>query len=220
MIVRKPIGKVVKNRPSPTRNSYDNIKTESFKFNNKRQLIEEDEEDFDSFYDDQLDDLGDYTSDEVVDEVETESAIEDGDINKKLNIIIKKLAKLEEMVSNLSGREVNVKVSEDLSKNDTVDTSNAPTTQPKNGGSMLREIQETLGVQMPMAIGGMDVPQLPGSGLGQMSQGTMNMQPQMIGSSPMMMQQPSNVFAQAAQMVDNSMSTIATMPSGTYDDDV
>lgn len=216
MIVRKPIGKVVKNRPSPTRNSYGNIKAESFKFNNKRQLIEEDEEDFDNFYDDQLDDLGDYTSDEVIDEVETESVIEDGDINKKLNIIIKKLAKLEEMVSNLSGREVNVKVSEDLSKNDTDST---PTTQPKTGGSMLREIQETLGTQMPMGMGGMAMPQLPGSGLGQMSQGTMNMQPQMIGGSPMM-QQPSNVFAQAAQMVDNSMSTIATMPSGTYDDDV
>ena len=216
MIVRKSMGKVVKSRPSPTRSSYGNVKAESFKFNNKRQLIEEDEEDFDNFYDDQLDDLGDYTSDEVIDEVETESVIEDGDINKKLNIIIKKLAKLEEMVSNLSGREVNVKVSEDLSKNDTV---NAPTTQPKTSGSMLREIQETLGTQMPMGMDGMAMPQLPGSGLGQMSQGTMNMQPQMIGSSPMM-QQPSNVFAQAAQMVDNSMSTIATMPSGTYDDDV
>lgn len=216
MIVRKSMGKVVKSRPSPTRSSYGNVKAESFKFNNKRQFIEEDEEDFDSFYDDQLDDLGDYASDEVIDEVETESVIEDGDINKKLNIIIKKLAKLEEMVSNLSGREVNVKVSEDLSKNDTV---NAPTTQPKTSGSMLREIQETLGTQMPMGMGGMAMPQLPGSGLGQMSQGTMNMQPQMIGSSPMM-QQPSNVFAQAAQMVDNSMSTIATMPSGTYDDDV
>ena len=216
MIVRKSMGKVVKSRPSPTRSSYGNVKAESFKFNNKRQLIEEDEEDFDNFYDDQLDDLGDYTSDEVIDEVETESVIEDGDINKKLNIIIKKLAKLEEMVSNLSGREVNVKVSEDLSKNDTV---NAPTTQPKTSGSMLREIQETLGTQMPMGMDGMAMPQLPGSGLGQMSQGTMNMQPQMIGGSPMM-QQPSNVFAQAAQMVDNSMSTIATMPSGTYDDDV
>ena len=211
------MGKVVKSRPSPTRSSYSNVKAESFKFSNKRQFIEEDEEDFDSFYDDQLDDLGDYTSDEVVDEVEAESAIEDGDINKKLNIIIKKLAKLEEIVSNLSGREVDVKVSEDLSKNDTAST---PTTQPKTGGSMLREIQETLGAQMPMEMGGMAMPQLPGSGLGQMSQGTMNMQPQMIGSTPMMMQQPSDVFAQATQMADNSMSTIATMPSGTYDDDV
>ena len=63
---------------------------------------------------------------------------------------------------------------------------------------MIQEMREALGAQQTNVM--------PGSGLGQMSQGTMNMTPQVNGGMP--------------QIPADNVSTITTLPANTYDDDV
>ena len=112
------------------------------------------------------------------------------EINKKLDIALEKLAKLEKVIS-----------SENAVKKEETQESYSPQQMPKQTGSMLREIQETLGLnqQMPQ----FDAP----APYNIKGQGTMDMTPQVDSNQYIMTEQAGNV------------SKVGTLPNNVYDDD-
>lgn len=113
------------------------------------------------------------------------------EILEKLDIVLEKLAKLERAFqAGAQPPKGSLTIEPIQEKHEPV--------MPKTDGSMLREIQEMIG-QLPASAWG--------SPVGEMSQGTMNMTPMLEGTN-----QPA--------VQPDVVSSVATLPTNAYDDDV
>ena len=151
-------------------------------------------EDFDdeNVYDDDVSD--------IVPESPKKSKSDNGEIIEKLNFIIEKLAKLEKAFSETRHDSVSEPERKEIKEGAIVDNKNSASIPKYQGSPMLDEIRSTLGISSQMQS------LIPGSPIGDMSAGTMNMTPMVEGTNQPAVQQ-------------DVVSSVGTLPSNSYDDE-